>query len=213
MIAISGTTQIFPVIGWPVEQAKAPAIYNAYFAKHGIDAVCVPMRVSPADYPAFVRGLMRVPNVGGVCVTIPHKPATVDIGDFATDAAIASGAANAIFRSDDGRIVADLIDGEGFVRALDRTTMDIGFHYPNNAALVVGCGGVGSAIAVSLAGRGIANLGLVDIDSGVTAALADRIAARFPRARAMRGDRFASVAQGLGLHARRLDATKQNGRP
>jgi hypothetical chaperone protein len=43
--------------------------------------------------------------------------------------------------------------------------------------------------------------------------LADRIAARFPRARAMRGDRFASVAQGLGLHARRLDATKQNGRP
>ncbi len=38
--------------------------------------------------------------------------------------------------------------------------------------------------------------------------LADRIAARFPRARPMRGDRFASVAQGLGLHARRLDAAK-----
>ena len=183
MIAISGTTQIFPVIGWPVEQAKAPAIYNAYFAKHGIDAVCVPMRVSPEDYPAFVRGLMRVPNVGGVCVTIPHKPATVDIGDFATDAAIASGAANAIFRADDGRIVADLIDGEGFVRALDRTTMDIGFDYSNNAALVVGCGGVGSAIAVSLAGRRIANLALVDIDSGVTAALADRIAARYSNVR------------------------------
>lgn len=34
--------------------------------------------------------------------------------------------------------------------------------------------------------------------------LADRIAARFPRAAAVRGDRFASVAQGLGLHARRL---------
>ena len=34
--------------------------------------------------------------------------------------------------------------------------------------------------------------------------LADRIAARFPQARAMRGDRFASVAQGLGVHARRL---------
>jgi hypothetical chaperone protein len=34
--------------------------------------------------------------------------------------------------------------------------------------------------------------------------LAERIAARFPAARAMRGDRFASVAQGLGLHARRV---------
>ena len=34
--------------------------------------------------------------------------------------------------------------------------------------------------------------------------LAARIAARFPDAKAMRGDRFASVAQGLGIHARRL---------
>jgi hypothetical chaperone protein len=34
--------------------------------------------------------------------------------------------------------------------------------------------------------------------------LAARIAARFPQATAMRGDRFASVAQGLGIHARRL---------
>lgn len=34
--------------------------------------------------------------------------------------------------------------------------------------------------------------------------LAERIAARFPQATAMRGDRFASVAQGLGIHARRL---------
>jgi len=37
--------------------------------------------------------------------------------------------------------------------------------------------------------------------------LADRIAACFPAARAVRGDRFASVAQGLGQHARRLYGT------
>ena len=34
--------------------------------------------------------------------------------------------------------------------------------------------------------------------------LAERIAARFPGARRVRGDRFASVAQGLGVHARRV---------
>ncbi|HSW07577.1 Hsp70 family protein [Aquabacterium sp.] len=34
--------------------------------------------------------------------------------------------------------------------------------------------------------------------------LAERIAARFPAARLMRGDRFASVAQGLGVHATRV---------
>jgi hypothetical chaperone protein len=32
--------------------------------------------------------------------------------------------------------------------------------------------------------------------------LVDRIAAQFPQAQRVRGDRFASVAQGLGLHAR-----------
>lgn len=36
------------------------------------------------------------------------------------------------------------------------------------------------------------------------AALSRRIAAAFPRARAVRGDRFASVARGLGVHAARL---------
>ena len=36
------------------------------------------------------------------------------------------------------------------------------------------------------------------------AALAARIAQAFPRARVVRGDRFASVAQGLGVHAARL---------
>ena len=34
--------------------------------------------------------------------------------------------------------------------------------------------------------------------------LAEGIAARFPQAKVMRGDRFASVAQGLGVHARRV---------
>ena len=34
--------------------------------------------------------------------------------------------------------------------------------------------------------------------------LTDRLAASFPAAKVVRGDRFASVATGLGLHARRL---------
>ena len=36
--------------------------------------------------------------------------------------------------------------------------------------------------------------------------LAQKIAAAFPDARAVRGDRFASVASGLGLHAQRCFA-------
>lgn len=42
-------------------------------------------------------------------------------------------------------------------------------------------------------------------------ALADRIAERCPRAERVRGDRFASVAQGLGVHAARLFAARRPG--
>ena len=180
MIPISGTTKVFPVIGWPVEQVKAPAIYNAYFAKHDIDAVCVPMHVAPEHYVSFVRSLMSAPNVGGLCVTIPHKAATVGIGDIATREALTAGAANTIFRDKQGRIVADLIDGEGFVRALDITAGSGGFDYRKNSALIVGCGGVGSAIAASLAGRGISRLGLIDLDAGVVDRLALSLIKHYP---------------------------------
>ena len=180
MIPISGTTRVFPVVAWPVEQVKAPAIYNAYFAKHNIDAVCVPMRVAPDDFADFIRSIMRAPNVGGVCVSIPHKSATVSVGDIATSAALTAGAANAIFRDQDGRIVVDLIDGEGFVRALDVTTAPDGFDYADSSALIVGCGGVGSAIAASLAERGIAHLGLVDINPAIADALAARLRVHYP---------------------------------
>ena len=180
MIPISGTTRVFPVIGWPVEQVKAPAIYNAYFAKHNIDAVCVPMRVAPEHYASFVKSMMSAPNVGGICVAIPHKAATIEVGDIATPAALVAGAANAIFRDKDGRIIADLIDGEGFVRALDVTVAANGFDYPSSSALIVGCGGVGSAVAASLADRGIAHLGLVDIDPAVVSGLAERLRKHYP---------------------------------
>ena len=180
MIPISGTTRVFPVIGWPVEQVKAPAIYNAYFAKHNIDAVCVPMRVAPEHYASFVKSMMSAPNVGGICVAIPHKAATIEVGDIATPAALVAGAANAIFRDKDGRIIADLIDGEGFVRALDVTVAANGFDYPSSSVLIVGCGGVGSAVAASLADRGIAHLGLVDIDPAVVSGLAERLRKHYP---------------------------------
>ncbi len=180
MIPISGSTRVFPVIGWPVEQVKAPAIYNAYFAKHEIDAVCVPMLVAPENFSALVRSMMTAPNVGGICVTIPHKPAALSAADIATREALTAGAANTIYRDEKGRIVADLIDGEGFVRALDNTAAPGGFDYRKSGALVVGCGGVGSAIAASLAGRGIARLTLTDLDSNVVDRLAASLLTRYP---------------------------------
>jgi len=59
---------------------------------------------------------------------------------------------------------------------------------------------------VRMAGVAPERLDVLYFTGGSTglAALVERIAAGFPGARCVRGDRFASVAQGLGLHARAL---------
>jgi shikimate dehydrogenase len=181
MIEISGTTRIFPVIGWPVEQVKAPALFNAYFERHDIDARVVPLKVPPEAYTATVRTLMAIPNIGGIFVSIPHKPMSVNAVDVPSARAALAGSCNAIYRDAEGRILGDLIDGEGFIRALDRTCGADPLDWQHARALVVGSGGVGCAIAYALAERGVGQVALNDTRSELALALSERLRRAFPR--------------------------------
>lgn len=157
-MVISGTTQIIAHLGWPTKAFKAPMIYNPWFASRGIDAVVVPMGVVPADYPAVLRSLFAIRNVAGALVTMPHKVATVGLVDSMSVTAQIAGSANAVRREADGTLHADMFDGDGFVRGMVRR----GVAAAGARALVVGAGGVGSAIAASLAAAGVADLTLHD---------------------------------------------------
>jgi shikimate dehydrogenase len=207
MIEISGSTRLFPVIGWPVEQVKAPTLFNAYFAAHDIDARVVPMKIAPQNYAAAVRVLLSVENVGGILVSIPHKPMTVDVVDVAAERARLAGACNAIYKRADGAIVGDLIDGEGFIRAFDRTVGATPFAFADKRALVVGSGGVGCAVAASLAQRGIKHIAIFDTRAEQAEALRARLQAAFPHTEvALGGARAAGYdvvvnSTPLGMHA------------
>ncbi len=210
MIEISGTTRIFPVIGWPVEQVKAPALFNAYFKRHNIDARVVPLKVKPEAYIEAVRMLMSFENVGGIFVSIPHKPASVQAVQQPTRRAALAGSCNSIFKNADGVLIGDLIDGEGFIRAYDRTCADNGGNGPNPAtsrALVVGTGGVGCAIAYALAERGFAEVAICDTRAEQAAALQQRLQQAFPEVRIVIGAPRAAGYQvvvnatPLGMHA------------
>jgi shikimate dehydrogenase len=181
MIEISGTTRIFPVIGWPVEQVKAPALFNAYFQRHDIDARVVPLKVAPDAYVAAVRLLMAMPNVGGIFVSIPHKPMSVSAVEQPSARAVLASSCNAIYRDAEGKVLGDLIDGEGFIRAFDRTCGATPLDWPNARALVVGSGGVGCAIAYALAERGIGLVALYDTRAEQALALRERLQRAFPR--------------------------------
>jgi len=72
-----------------------------------------------------------------------------------------------------------MFDGEGFVRGLKRK----GRNVAGASALVVGAGGVGSAIAASLAAAGVARLALHDPSVSAREGLAARLAKHYPALR------------------------------
>ena len=142
---IRGTTSLIAHIGYPTEAFKAPMIYNPYFEQAGIDAVVVPMGVKAEDYPQVLASLFKLTNIRGALITMPHKVTTVSLMDEVTPTAKIAGSCNAVMRRPDGSLLGDMFDGAGFVRGVQRK----GRELRGARALVVGCGGVGCAIAAS----------------------------------------------------------------
>lgn len=173
---ITGTTRLIAHLGYPTESFKAPMIYNPYFEREGIDAVVVPMGCRAEDYPAFLRLVFRLSNAHGALVTMPHKVTTIDLVDDLLPTAAIAGACNAVRREADGRLTGEMFDGEGFVRGVLRK----GRAIAGKRALVLGAGGVGSAIAASLAKAGVSELGLYDINAAATEALGARLRRYYP---------------------------------
>jgi shikimate dehydrogenase len=174
---ISGKTTLIAHLGYPTHSFKAPLIYNPWFEKNNIDAVVVPMGVKAEEYPEFLKYLFRLTNIRGALVTMPHKVTTMDLVDEATPTAQVAGATNAVLLRDDGSLLADQFDGAGFVRGVQRK----GFDLTGKRALVVGAGGVGSAIVASLAGAGVGTLGVFDPNDAAVAGLAQRINEHYPK--------------------------------
>jgi len=174
---IRGTTTLIAHIGYPTESFKAPMIYNPYFEQQGIDAIVMPMGVKGEDYPQFLASLRKLTNLRGALITMPHKVTTVSLVDDVTATAKIAGACNAILLRPDGSLLGDMFDGAGFVRGVERKGIELG----GASALVVGCGGVGSAIAASLAAAGVAKIGLFDANAAAADGLADRLRRHYPK--------------------------------
>ena len=174
-MSIRGPTALVAHIGFPTDGFVSPAIYNPFFEQRGLDAAVVPMGCRAGDYPAFLEAIFTLANIRGALITMPHKVTTAALVDDASEAVRLAGSCNAVRRLPDGRLQGDLFDGVGFVRAL-RTH---GCLVEGMRALVIGAGGVGSAIAASLASAGVQSLALVDARAATADAVAGRLVQHF----------------------------------
>ena len=173
---INGHTEVIAHIGFPTHAFKAPMIYNPYFEQQGINALVVPMGCKAEDYPVFLRAIFKLSNVRGALITMPHKVSTLSLVDEVLPAAAIAGACNAVRLGPQGQLQGDMFDGEGFVRGVLRK----GFKLQGASVLVAGAGGVGSAIAASLAAAGVAAISLFDVNAAAAEALAGRLREHYP---------------------------------
>jgi shikimate dehydrogenase len=180
---IDGHTEIIAHIGYPTHTFKSPLIYNPYFEGAGIPAVVVPMACQAHHFAAFLPAVFGLDNVRGALITMPHKVSVVDMVDEVTPTVRMAGSCNAVKKNADGRLVGDMFDGIGFVRGLQRK----GFDFRGKSALVIGSGGVGSAIAASLAQTGLGAIDLFDVNDASAQALAARLREHVPGLRVRTG--------------------------
>jgi shikimate dehydrogenase len=168
---IDGDTKLIAHIGYPTATFRAPLIYNPWFARHGINALVVPLGVRSENFGEAFPQICRFTNFHGALITMPHKAAVVGWLDDVSAPVRVAGACNAVRRSEDGKLVGDMFDGEGFVRGVARAGRSIA----GKGVLIVGAGGVGSAIAASCAKAGAGEIALTDTRAETTERLAERL--------------------------------------
>jgi shikimate dehydrogenase len=168
---IDGDTKLIAHVGYPTATFRAPSIYNPWFRRRGINAAVVPLGVRSENFREAFPQICRFSNFHGALITMPHKAAVVDWLDEASAAVRVAGACNAVRRNEDGKLVGDMFDGEGFVRA----AAGAGRNIAGQRVLIIGAGGVGSAIAAAYAKAGAAEIALFDTRAEAAELLADRL--------------------------------------
>ena len=157
--SIDGRTRLYGIAGDPIFQVKSPGGLTSKFVELGANAILVPMHVRPIDFDNFMAAMRGLLNLEGLVMTIPHKMSVVKHLDQMTDRVRFLGAANVIRRiTPGGGWTGDVTDGLGMVNALRSS----GFDLHGKRALLVGAGGAGSAIALSLIEEGVAELAIHD---------------------------------------------------
>lgn len=155
---ITGKTKICGIFGYPIEHSLSPLMHNAAFKALGLDYLYVAVKVAPADLAAAVKAI-RAMNLVGVNITIPHKEKVVPFLDELSPEAKAIGAVNTIVNCD-GRLIGDNTDGKGFIKSL---TEENKVNLSGKKVVLLGAGGAGRSIGVSLLQNNIQTLYLHDV--------------------------------------------------
>jgi 3-dehydroquinate dehydratase/shikimate dehydrogenase len=155
---VNPQTEVYGVIGDPIEQSLSPVVHNAGFRKLGLNKVMVPFLVPNGELPAFFKELLWL-DLKGCSVTIPHKEAIVPLLQQKEGAVDRTGSCNTVVFQEDGKRVGYNTDYRAAMDSLEaamggRESEDAPSPLFEKQVLILGAGGVARAITFGLIRRG-----------------------------------------------------------
>ncbi len=157
---------LYGIIGNPLGHTLSPVLHSTAFTLLGIPGILLPWQLPAEKLPAFVEAV-RILNIKGVAVTIPHKQAIMPLLDKISDRAHAVGAVNLLYW-EGTLLVGDNTDVLGFAAPLTA----IGLRH-SARALLLGAGGAARAAVVGLHSIGIDDITVADIAPDLAEMLAN----------------------------------------
>jgi shikimate dehydrogenase len=138
-LKISGKTNVYGLIGDPVDLSMSPIIQNVAFRETRLNAVYVPFRVKKCDLKGAVNGLVAL-GIRGFNVTAPHKVSIIRYLKRLNRNAANIQSVNTVINRE-GVLEGFNTDGLGALRAVRIE------HLHDASVLLFGAGGAARAIA------------------------------------------------------------------
>jgi 3-dehydroquinate dehydratase/shikimate dehydrogenase len=178
---IDSQTEVYGVLGDPIQQSMSPAVHNAAFRHLGLNKVMVPFLVPDGQLPSFFDDLQWV-GIKGCSVTIPHKAAVVPLLQQKEGAVERVGSCNTVVFQEDGVRIGYNTDYRAAMDSLEaamggRATDDSPSALLDKQVIVLGAGGVARSIAFGLMRRG-ANVTITNRHDERATQLAEEIGCR-----------------------------------
>lgn len=138
------------LIGYPVSHSLSPKIQNAALRACGLDGNYTLFPIRPDDLRTLkdLLARVRIGELHGLNVTIPHKQNVIPLLDELTPTAKAIGAVNVIYLRD-GKLIGDNTDADGFIKDLKKFIGNQEIEI-EKSALVLGAGGSARSVVYAL---------------------------------------------------------------
>ena len=173
-INLNGRTRLYPLLGDPIVYARSPDWLSKHMAKRGMNMISLPMEVPDGSLEVVMAGLAATKNVDGLSLTMPHKITGYAYCATVTETSRMLGVVSALRRNKDGSWHGHTTDGDAFVKA----QIDNGARVKGARVLVLGAGGAGSAIVISMLDAGAAEVIVHDADEARARKIVDLLQGR-----------------------------------